>query len=81
MKKTAKKSKYLYPVIYEAADEGGYIAYIPSLPGCHTQGDSLIETEKNIVEAIELYIEDLRENREPIPKPKNIYQSTVEVMF
>ena len=43
-------------------DEGeGYIAIVPELPGCHTQGDSLDEVIKNVREAIELYLETLSE--------------------
>ena len=42
-------------------ESGGYIAIVPELPGCHTQGDSLDEVIKNIREAIELYLETLSE--------------------
>ena len=42
-------------------DEYGYFAYVPSLKGCVTQGDTFEEALKNIKEAIELYIEDRRE--------------------
>ena len=56
------KKKYSYPVIYEAAEEGGYIAYVPSLPGCHSQGDTLEEAEVNITEAIELYLEPIEDD-------------------
>lgn len=73
------KKKYSYPVIYEAAEEGGYIAYVPSLSGCHSQGDTLEEAETNITEAIELYLESLIARNNSIPIPKNIYQSTIEV--
>ena len=72
------KKKYSYPVIYEA-EEGGYIAYVPSLPGCHSQGDTLEEAETNITEAIELYLESLIAHNNSIPVSKNIYQSTIEV--
>ncbi|RLG86226.1 MAG: type II toxin-antitoxin system HicB family antitoxin [Thermoprotei archaeon] len=37
----------------------GYIALVPSLPGCHTQGDTIDEVLRNISEAIELYLETL----------------------
>jgi predicted RNase H-like HicB family nuclease len=73
------KKKYSYPVIYEAAEEGGYIVYVPSLPGCHSQGDTLEEAEANITEAIEVYLESLIAHNSVIPVPKNIYQSTIEV--
>jgi len=44
-------------VILEPAEEGGFIAYIPSLPGCISEGDTREEALKNIKEALELYIE------------------------
>lgn len=46
-------------MVYEADPEGGYVAFIPSLPGCHTQGDTLEEAEHNIKEAAALYLEDI----------------------
>lgn len=58
------KNKISYPVIYEADDEGGFIAYVPALHGCYTQGNSFEETEKNINDAIELYLETLRINKQ-----------------
>ncbi len=50
---------YSYSVFYEAVPEGGYIAFVPALPGCHTQGETLEGAEKNVKEAIELYLESL----------------------
>lgn len=41
--------------------DGGYIANVPSLPGCHTQGDSFDEVIDNIKDAIQLYLEVLSE--------------------
>jgi predicted RNase H-like HicB family nuclease len=38
-------------------DEGGYHAYVPSLPGCHTFGATLDEARANLIEAIELHVE------------------------
>ena len=46
-------------VIMEDKEVGGYISIVPSLPGCHTQGDSLEEVIKNTREAVSLYIETL----------------------
>jgi predicted RNase H-like HicB family nuclease len=37
----------------------GYLAFMPALPGCHTQGDTLEELMNNAKEAIDLYIETL----------------------
>lgn len=44
-------------VVLEASEEGGYTAYVPSLPGCLSEGDSKEEAMQNIREAIELYLE------------------------
>lgn len=43
-------------VIHEA-EEGGYWAEVPALPGCASQGESLAEIEINLKEAIELWLE------------------------
>ncbi len=44
-------------VILEPSDEGGYTVYVPSLPGCISEGESVEEALENIKEAIELYLE------------------------
>lgn len=44
-------------IILEKSDEGGFTAYVPSLPGCISEGNSEEEAIKNIQEAIELYLE------------------------
>jgi predicted RNase H-like HicB family nuclease len=54
-------------VIITPAEEGGYYATVPSLPGCISQGETWEETIANIREAIELYLEVLAEDGQPIP--------------
>ena len=44
-------------VILEPAEEGGYTVYVPSLPGCISEGETEEEALANIKEAIELYLE------------------------
>ena len=44
-------------VVVEPSDEGGFTVYVPSLPGCVSEGDSRDEAIANIREAIELYLE------------------------
>ncbi len=44
-------------VVLEPSDEGGYTVYVPSLPGCISEGETKEEALKKIKEAIELYIE------------------------
>jgi len=44
-------------VILEPSDEGGYTVFVPSLPGCISEGNTVEEATANIREAIELYLE------------------------
>ena len=44
-------------IVFEPSDEGGYAVYVPALPGCISEGDTLEEAVTNIHEAIELYLE------------------------
>ncbi len=46
-----------FKVILEEAEEGGYVIYVPSLPGCVSQGESKEEAVENIKEAIEVYLD------------------------
>ena len=48
-------------IILEPSEEGGYTVYVPSLPGCISEGDTREEAIKNIKEAIELYLEPVDE--------------------
>ncbi|MBA3533179.1 MAG: type II toxin-antitoxin system HicB family antitoxin [Ardenticatenales bacterium] len=48
-------------VVLEPSDEGGYTVYVPSLPGCISEGDTLEEALANIREAVELYLEPVEE--------------------
>jgi predicted RNase H-like HicB family nuclease len=45
-------------VVLEPSDEGGYTVYVPSLPGCISEGDTMEEALANIREAIDLYLEE-----------------------
>ena len=56
--KTGSKSSS-YSVFYEQASEGAYVPFVPALPGCRTQRETLEETERNVKEAIAVYLESL----------------------
>ena len=56
-----------YTVVLEQEDDGGFSASVPALPGCHSQGDTRAEAMANIREAIELYVETLRDAGERVP--------------
>ena len=46
-----------FDVVLLEDEADGYIAIVPALPGCHTQGDTLEDLMKNVKEAIALYME------------------------
>jgi predicted RNase H-like HicB family nuclease len=56
-----------YTVVLEQEPDGGYVANVPALPGCVSQGDTRAEALTNIREAIEVYLEDCREASDPVP--------------
>ncbi len=73
------KSYVFRVVIEDDVTEGGekaYHAFCPVLKGCHTWGRTYEEALANIREAIELYVDDLRESGEPVPV--NAEQGAVE---
>ncbi len=49
-------------VVLEPSDEGGYTVYVPSLPGCISEGESEQEALSNIQEAIGLYLEPVEDD-------------------
>ena len=51
-----------FKVIIHEAEGGGFWAEVPSLPGCFSQGETLEEVKKNIVEAIEAYLESVEKD-------------------
>lgn len=53
-----------YTVVFQEEQGGGYSVWVPSLPGCASQGETFEDALENIKEAIELYLEDSKE-REP----------------
>jgi predicted RNase H-like HicB family nuclease len=67
--------KYVY--IIGKGQDGSYSAYVPDLPGCMSRADSIDEIRKGIKDAVDSYIDSLRENHEPIPTPSSVVE-TVE---
>jgi len=66
-----------YRVLVEADEDGVFVAQVPSLPGCISQGETRIEALENIKEAIAAYLESLQKHDEPIPPA--ITEELVEV--
>lgn len=57
---------YEFTIIIEP-DEDGFHAFVPALPGCHSFGATVEEARKHIAEAIELHVESMLEDGEPVP--------------
>jgi len=51
-----------FKVVLEPSDEGGYTVYVPSLPGCVSEGNTIKDALANIREAIELYLEPVEDD-------------------
>ena len=49
-------------VVLEPSEEGGFTVYVPSLPGCISEGDTQKKALANIQEAIELYLEPVEDD-------------------
>jgi predicted RNase H-like HicB family nuclease len=56
-----------YTVVLERDPDGRFVAFVPVLPGCVSQGDTRREALANIQEAIDLYIEDCLLAGDPVP--------------
>lgn len=68
-----------YNIIFRPEPEGGFTVIIPSLPGCVTYGENLLEAKKMAIDAIEGYIASLKKHKEPIPTDKENFFASVEV--
>jgi predicted RNase H-like HicB family nuclease len=63
----SNRKRYVY--ITEKAADGTYSAYVPDLPGCTTSGDTVDEVRMSIKDAVDSYIDSLRDDGDPVPEP------------
>lgn len=66
-----------YRVLIEQDEDGIFVAEVPSLPGCISQGETREKATENIKEAIAIYLESLAAHNEAVPLP--ITEELVEV--
>ena len=66
-KEAITTENYTYTVVFEPSLEGGYTVTCPALPGVVTEGDTLDEARAMVKDAIEGYLEVLKEDGESIP--------------
>ena len=61
-----------YTIVIEPAtteDGGGFLAFVPDLPGCMSDGETYEQAAHNVADAIESWIEAALEMGRPIPRP------------
>jgi len=67
-----------FKVLIEVDEQGLYIATVPELPGCYTQGKTLEEARERIKEAIELILESDKEKKKRNLNPRNLLHIFLE---
>jgi predicted RNase H-like HicB family nuclease len=78
-KRSLKKKVYQFTAVFEKNKDGGYTVTVPSLPGCISEGDTFDEALKNIKEAITLYLEVMKKDKEKIKEEEEIIFAPVKV--
>jgi predicted RNase H-like HicB family nuclease len=68
-----------YTILIHKADEGGFWAEVPALPGCFSQGETIEETIEHVKEAIELHISCLKDEKEDVQVDDEFIISRVRV--
>jgi antitoxin HicB len=61
-----EKKVHSFTAVFEPASEGGYVVYVPALPGCATQGETFEEAQANAKDAIEGYLQTMKDLNEEI---------------
>lgn len=77
---SSKMTEYSYTVLFEPAEEGGFVVTCPALPGLITEGDTLEEARAMAEDAIRGYIESLRKDHLPIPSDKAPVKEEIRVL-
>ncbi len=60
-----------YAIIIERGEKN-YSAYVPDLPGCVATGTTIDELKERMRGAIEMHLEGMREDGEPVPEPATL---------
>lgn len=66
-----------FRIFIEKDEDNAYVATVPSLPGCVSEGKTRRDALKNVKDAIKGYLYSLKKHNEPIPP--SIYEEVVEV--
>ena len=61
-----------FSAIVHEAEESGFWVEVPALTGCYSQGETVEEALTNVGEAMELYLQVLREDGKPVPRDEEV---------
>jgi predicted RNase H-like HicB family nuclease len=73
--------EYSYTVLFEPAEEGGYVVTCPALPGLVTEGDTLDGARSMALDAIRAYLESLRKDHLPVPADRPPVQEEIRILL
>lgn len=71
--------EHRYTVVIEQDEDGGFVASCPALNHVASQGESVDEALANVREAMELYIETLRQHGDAVPAPREVRTSSIDL--
>ena len=77
--KRVTKKNLRFSTVFRREPEGGFTVTVPALPGCVTFGKTIDEAEKMAGEAIQLYLEDMLDQGESLPKTNSTYMGEIDV--
>ena len=78
LREKIKQEEHSYTVLFEPAEEGGYVVTCPALPGLVTEGDTLKEAREMAKDAIRCYLESVQKDGLPIPRDKKLKLNPVK---
>lgn len=70
---------YTFTMLFEPAEEGGYVVTCPALPGLVTEGDTMEEARRMAEDALRGYLESLRQDGLAIPADKTPITEPIEI--
>ena len=74
-------TEHRYTVLFEPAEEGGYVVRCPALPGLITEGDTIEDARAMAEDAIRAYLESLRKDNLPLPTDRKPVREEIRVVL
>ena len=74
-------TEHRYTVLFEPAEEGGYVVRCPALPGLITEGDTIEDARAMAQDAIRAYLESLRKDNLPLPTDRKPVREEIRVVL